>query len=93
MAKVTGSAGSVPKSSEAIGGRSPGRLWRADGDADEGESGGLDDDAELDACAGCAERHADADLLGALRDGVGDDAVDAERGEDEAEGGEDRDEV
>ena len=37
---------------------------------------------------GCAEGHADADLLGVLGDGVGDDAVDAERGEQQAEGGE-----
>jgi hypothetical protein len=36
---------------------------------------------------------ADSDLMGALRDGVGDDAVDAERCEDETEHGEDSDEV
>ena len=50
-------------------------------DADEGQAEGFDEDAALDVGGGCAEGHADADLLRALGDGVGDDAVDAEGGE------------
>ena len=67
--------------------------YRAYGDADEGEQQRRLNDAELDLREGSAERHADSDLLGALGDGVGDDAVDSERGEDETECGEDSDEV
>ena len=53
----------------------------------------MTDDPQLDGALGGAERHADSDLLGALGDGVGDDAVDSKRGEDETECGEDCDEV
>jgi hypothetical protein len=44
--------------------------------ADAGEHGG--EDNAQDVAALCAERHADAELAGALRDGVGDDGVEAD---------------
>ena len=42
---------------------------------------------------GGAQGHADADFLGLAGDGIGDYAVDAEGGEDQAQGGEDGYEV
>ena len=87
VAKVIGSVGAVLKSRAAMA-RETSRDARApDGDADEGEAEGFGEDAALDVCRGCAEGHADADLLRALGDGVGDDAIDAEGGEQSAEGG------
>ena len=46
----------------------------------------LDEDAALHLCRGCAEGHADADLLRALGDRVGDDAVNADGGEQQCRG-------
>ena len=55
-------------------------------DATQGdEARGLRDDEAEKSAAGCAEGKADAHLLRALRDGVGEDAVDADGGEDDGE--------
>ena len=64
---------------------SPGR-----GDPDENANGGererLKKDTGLEFLRGSAEGHANADFLRALADRIGDDGVDAERGQDEGEG-------
>jgi len=68
-----------------------GEQQRRDGacrNADEGEAESLGNDAALHLRHGCAEGHADADFLSALSDGVADDAVDAERHQQDAERGE-----
>ena len=57
----------------------------AEDSADGDEARGLRDDEAEQSAAGCAEREADAHLLGALRDRVGEDAVDADGGEDDGE--------
>jgi len=60
----------------------------SNGHAEQGHAQGCRDYDELDALAGCAEGHADTDLLGPAGDGIGDDSVDTEGGEQEAEDGE-----
>ena len=50
----------------------------ADGEADAGENHAFPDDEGDDAAAVCAERHAEGDLVRALRDREGHDAVDTE---------------
>jgi hypothetical protein len=62
-------------------------------DSDARKAYGLRDYATLDLALGCAESHADADLLGALGDGVGDDTVNAERGKEKSQARESSDEV
>lgn len=62
------------------------------GDADEGahsntDSGGAEDEAE-DIGAHRSQGHADAEFVGALDDGVGDDTVESDAGEEKREGGE-----
>ena len=91
-AKVVGSVGAVLKSRAEMSVADAEGDNGADSDADECEPHGARDDAELHACRGGAERHADADLERLPRDGVGDDAIDAERGEQQAERGEAGDE-
>jgi hypothetical protein len=59
------------------------------GYADSGKIESAKEDAALDDAGTSAQGHANADFLGLARDGVGDYAVDAEGGEDEAERGED----
>ena len=49
------------------------------------EAGGLRDDEAEESAAGCAEGEADTHLLRALRDRIGEDAVDADRGENDRE--------
>jgi hypothetical protein len=61
----------------------------ADDDANDGEAHAMPDDEGADAGAVGAESHADAHLLGALLDGVGHEAVDADGGQDERGGSED----
>ncbi len=58
------------------------------GEADGGEAEGFAEDAVLQGSGRGAESHADADFLFALADGVRDDGVDTEGGEDQGEGGE-----
>lgn len=55
--------------------------------AEHGESCTLDHDHAADLRGPCAEREADADLVRALRDEIGDDAVESDRAEDECDGG------
>src|SRR5579859_7134464 len=64
----------------------------ADGDAHESETQCVVHDAEENVAAAGAERHANADFLALPRDHIGDDAVNAERGEEQAERGERTDE-
>src|SRR5258708_12762958 len=66
---------------------SPGR-GDSDEDAEGGESERLKKDTGLKFLRGSAEGHANTDFLRALADGIRDDGVDAERGEDEGESGE-----
>ena len=57
----------------------------AGGDADDGEPGAFAEDHGADSGALGSEGEADADLVGALGDGVGHDAVDTDAGEREGE--------
>src|SRR5208282_1274647 len=58
-------------------------------ETDAREAQSVEHDVALNAAGAGSERHADADFLRLPRDGVRDDAVDAERGEQQAECGED----
>src|SRR5207245_2034238 len=60
----------------------------ADEHADGSESKGLKKNADLKGAGGGSEGHADADFLGALRDGVRDDGVDAEGSKNQGKEGE-----
>ena len=86
-AKVIGSVGAVLKSRAAMA-RETSRDARApDAMPMRARRRVLERTLRWTFACGCAERHADADLLGALGDGVGDDAIDAEGGKQSAEGG------
>src|SRR6185312_6427302 len=61
----------------------------SDGDADESQSHAMADDEIADARAVGAEGHANAHLLRALLHGIGHQAVNPDRGEDERGGSED----
>ena len=68
------------------------RAQNSGSDADDGEDAGFAEDELVDGAALGSEGHADTDLAGALADGVGDDAVEADDAEEERESGEASDE-
>jgi hypothetical protein len=70
---------------EARGGRGPGD---ADGDAEHAHAQALEENEPGNIAALRAERHADADFVGALLDGLAEHAVSAYGGEKQREGGE-----
>ena len=87
-AKVCGSVGLVPNRSDSIHVAAAMRADGAECDSGDRQFERATDHATLHLRGGGAQRHADADLLRLARDPIGDDAVDSERGENQAERGE-----